>query len=148
MHFPKYWISAREKCLSAWGWSDTSPAEARAHAETRLAKIRAWIAQGGKSTWQQRYRALCATQKCFRARLTPKPWRCGVDKPRVRWPWGDAKWEARFRKWEAVYAKAADRYATCRLIGHFGRVDIAPELCELVEIHDRATRAESNQPLA
>jgi hypothetical protein len=23
------------------------------------------------------YRKLCKTQKCFRARLTPKPWRCG-----------------------------------------------------------------------
>ena len=55
MHFPKYWIAAREKYISAWGWSDTSPAEAQAHAETRLAKIRAWLAQGGKSTWQQRY---------------------------------------------------------------------------------------------
>ena len=32
------------------------------------------------------YRKLCQAQKCFRARLTPKPWRCGVNaKPaRVR----------------------------------------------------------------
>ena len=24
------------------------------------------------------YRQLCKTQKCYRARLTPKPWRCGI----------------------------------------------------------------------
>jgi len=29
------------------------------------------------------YRRLCRTQKCFLARLTPKPWRCGVAKPPV-----------------------------------------------------------------
>ncbi len=26
------------------------------------------------------YRKLCVNQKCFRARLTPKSWRCGVER--------------------------------------------------------------------
>ncbi len=94
------------------------------------------------------YRKLCATQKCFRARLTPKPWRCDLDKPRGRWPWGDAKTEARFRKWETEYAKVAVRYATCKLVGQFGNPQFDPALRELIEQHDRATQAESNLRLA
>ena len=95
------------------------------------------------------YRKLCATQKCFRARLTPKPWRCDADKMHIRWPRGDdEKWEARFRKWEAEYAKAAESYATCKLLGQFGNAEFHPSLRELVELHDRATRAESNLRLA
>jgi hypothetical protein len=66
----------------------------------------------------------------------------------IRWPRGDAKWEARFRKWEAEYAKAAERYATCKLVGQFGNPEIHPSLRELVDVHDRATRAESNLRLA
>src|SRR5262249_7835846 len=33
------------------------------------------------------YMILCRAQKSFRARLTPKPWRCGVRKPPGRFPW-------------------------------------------------------------
>ncbi|HMP82840.1 MAG TPA: hypothetical protein PKA41_09085 [Verrucomicrobiota bacterium] len=281
MHFPKYWTTAQDKTLTAWGWSDESPAHAGNHAAERLMKIKAWLARGGKSSSQQRYgygdrpmreevlrefrkadgtlraavtrnsygclvlntadlmfvdvdapeakessflaglfgfrkpdkgrtpdaflngvaakvedwlkrqpdwgwrvyrtaagvrlmathqaippehglcklafesfesdplyRKLCATQKCFRARLTPKPWRVDMDKPRGRWPWANEKTEARFRKWESEYAATSQRFATCNLIGHFGRTEIAPDLQPLVELHDQATRAESKLPLA
>jgi hypothetical protein len=37
------------------------------------------------------YRKLCQTQKCFRARLTPKPWRCGIRSKPQRWPWLDCQ---------------------------------------------------------
>jgi hypothetical protein len=94
------------------------------------------------------YQKLCAAQKCFRARLTPKPWRCDVDKPPGRWPWANEKTEARFRKWAAEYAKSAERHATCHLMRHFGNTNIDPGLRELVEFHDQATRAESGLPLA
>jgi hypothetical protein len=94
------------------------------------------------------YRKLCATQKCFRARLTPKPWRCEVEKPRGRWPWANEKTEARFRKWEAQYNKAAARYATCKLMGQFGHAQFDPTLRELIELHDSSTGAESGLKLA
>lgn len=94
------------------------------------------------------YRKLCANQKCFRARITPKPWRCGVEKPRVRWPWSDAAAEARFAEWEREYRVAADRHATCRLLSHLGDTKVHPELRELVSFHDSATRIESGLPLA
>jgi hypothetical protein len=49
------------------------------------------------------YRKLCNSQNCFRARLTPKPWRCGLRRKPERWPWLDAKREKQFQKWEAEY---------------------------------------------
>lgn len=94
------------------------------------------------------YRRMCASQKCFRARLTPKPWRCGVDKPRGRWPWANEKTEARFRQWEAKYLVAAKDYATCNLLSQYGNADMDPAFLELVGFHDEITRAQSGLPLA
>ena len=94
------------------------------------------------------YRGLCAHQKCFRARLTPKHWRCKVRKPPGRWPWESEKAEAAFQRWEQGYLNAAKDYATCRLTGHFGVTEIHPDLRELVEYHDKATRTDTEIPLA
>src|SRR5262249_42566958 len=43
------------------------------------------------------YRKLCTSQKCFRARLTPKPWRCGLRRKPERWPWLDPRDERSFQ---------------------------------------------------
>jgi hypothetical protein len=94
------------------------------------------------------YRKLCARQKCYRARLTPKPWRCNVDKLRVRWPWGNDVWETRFRKWEAAYSKGSATFATCKLVAQLGHSEIHPDLKSLVQIHDEFTRADSDLALA
>jgi len=94
------------------------------------------------------YRRLCASQKCFRARLTPKPWRCDIPSPRESWPWTDANSEQRFRSWEAEYTKATTHYATCKLVGQFGNARIDPTFQALIELHDRATQADSDLNLA
>jgi hypothetical protein len=282
MHFPKYWTTARDKNLVAWGWSDHNLAEANGRAMERLMRIKDWLSRRTKTPLQQRYgygddrplceevlrefrapngtlraaitrnrygclvlntadlmfvdvdapeakesgwlaglfgfrkpdhrrdpdafmntlmarvndwvgrwpgwgwrvyrtaagvrllathepfasdhtmcrtafeafeadplyRKLCATQKCFRARLTPKPWRCDADKPRGSWPWANEQTEARFRKWETAYNQAAARYATCKLEGQFGNAQFDPALRELIELHDGVTQAESNLKLA
>ena len=94
------------------------------------------------------YRKLCQTQKCFRARLTPKPWRCGVGEKPDRWPWLDAKQEKRFQKWEAAYQSCAAEWATCELIRQIGKPGVHPEVQALLHLHDEITRAESKLPLA
>ena len=94
------------------------------------------------------YRGLCSQQECFRARLTPKHWRCNIPRPPARWPWGSEKAEAAFRKWEQRYLNAAKDFATCKLIGQFGLTEIHPSLAELVEYHDKATRTDLEMPLA
>jgi hypothetical protein len=94
------------------------------------------------------YRGLCEQQQCFRARLTPKYWRCKSSRPPGRWPWENAEAEAAFRDWDKGYLGAAKDYATCRLIGQFGAQTIHPALRELVEFHDSATRTDTEMPLA
>jgi hypothetical protein len=94
------------------------------------------------------YRALCKTQQCFRARLTPKPWRCDVDKPPYNWPWPSAEAEAQFREWEREYVEKTAPYSTCRLLEEFGNAPAASEFAEMIETHDRATRTAEALPLA
>lgn len=94
------------------------------------------------------YRKLCVNQKCFRARLTPKPWRCGSENPPHRWPWRNADEEAAFQNWEKSYRHNAEPFAVCRLLGQFGPAAIHPHLTEIVAFHDKATGAESERPLA
>ena len=93
------------------------------------------------------YVNLCYRQQSFRARLTPKPRRCGMKDLRVRWPWRGED-EAEFHSWEERYLDAAKDYATCKLLGQFGAEGIHPDLRELIEYHDRATRVDTNLPLA
>ena len=94
------------------------------------------------------YRRLCETQKCFRARLTPKPWRCGLNKKPARWPWADAKQETRFQQWESQYRDCAARWATCEFIRHIGNSAMDPQVEPIVKLHDDQTRAESKMALA
>jgi hypothetical protein len=94
------------------------------------------------------YRKLCQSQKCFRARLTPKPWRCGWHGRPARWPWLDAKQEKQFQKWEAQYQSHASQWATCQLLQKLGNPDPHPEIAAIITLHDNATRAESGLPLA
>ena len=62
------------------------------------------------------YRQLCKSQKCYRARLTPKPWRCNVDAKPPRWPWPDANTEQDFKNWDTKYLRECEEWATCELI--------------------------------
>lgn len=94
------------------------------------------------------YRRLCRAQKSFRARLTPKPWRCGLNPPTVRWPWADAKVEKRFADWEQRYATACRNHATCALVRTIGNRQTHPDLATLVAFHDEATRVNTPLPLA
>lgn len=94
------------------------------------------------------YQRLCATQKSFRARLTPKPWRCGLKCPTVRWPWGTEEARANFEAWDIPYRTASQEFATCRLLGQFGNPEIAKDLRDLVAFHDQTTGAETGRPLA
>jgi hypothetical protein len=94
------------------------------------------------------YRKLCNSQKCFRARLTPKPWRCGIYRKPGRWPWLDAKQEQRFQKWEARYKSASASWATCELLRQIGNPVVHPEVQLILKHHDGPTRVDSKLQLA
>lgn len=94
------------------------------------------------------YRRLCSAQRCFRARLTPKPWRMGIRRLPPAWPWAGSSEERAFIAWDRDYRSAANRHATCELVGVIGSRDIPPALRELVGLHDAACRVGSGLPLA
>jgi hypothetical protein len=83
------------------------------------------------------YVKLCRTQECFRARLSPKHWRCGIPRPPSRFPWPDPQSEQAYRDWEATYQDKSQSYSTCAFIGEFGTSNIAPAVKTVVTIHDR-----------
>lgn len=94
------------------------------------------------------YRKLCQTQKCFRARVTPKPWRCDVGIPPVRWPFADGGAEARFQSWVSSYEVAAKDRATCELVTCIGNTAQHPGVQAIVRLHDELSRVGSGLQLA
>ncbi|HXP85934.1 MAG TPA: hypothetical protein VN841_14515 [Bryobacteraceae bacterium] len=94
------------------------------------------------------YVRLCRMQESFRARLTPKPWRCGLSVPPVTFPFETPEATSRFQNWERDYTSAIQSYATCRYMASFGSSPMASGFEELVQYHDQETRAASLLPLA
>jgi hypothetical protein len=94
------------------------------------------------------YRQLCKAQKCYRARLTPKPWRCGVRSKPERWPFLDARAEKHFQKWEAQYQSFAAGWATCQLVKKIGNENVHPGVRPVLKLHDEMSRVESGLKLA
>jgi hypothetical protein len=94
------------------------------------------------------YIRLCRMQESFRARLTPKPWRCGLHGPPGTFPFETPEEKSRFQDWETNYTSAIERYATCRYTASFGSGSMAWGFEELVQYHDQQTRATSLLPLA
>ncbi len=94
------------------------------------------------------YVRLCKVQECFRARLNPKPWRCGFRSLNTRYPWQDEQTERAVRDWVDAYSQQAERYATCSLIDHLGSRTMDDEVARVVEFHDAATKANSSLKLA
>ena len=116
------------------------------------------------------YVALCKRQESFRARLTPKGWRCklwGKQLPssfKFRYPYSghgsDLVWktsdeaaetqrvQAALAKYDviydnavAAYEQATVGYATCRYLGTVGNGNIHPDIASIVALHDESTHA-------
>ena len=84
---------------------------------------------------------LCGIQNSFRARLTPKPWRCGMPQPPSSFPRRLPDDQRRFAAWLAQYERASRDRATCQYLEDIGPSDRHPRLAPIVEFHDRESRA-------
>jgi hypothetical protein len=91
---------------------------------------------------------LCLAQKSFRARLTPKPWRCHCPSPPSEHPRTEDDVQQRFAEWVRDYEAASSKYATCRFVETVGAGSAPPSAQELIAFHDRSTRADAALPLA
>ncbi len=90
------------------------------------------------------YVFLCKKQNCYRARLTPKPFRIRLRKMRFQFPYDPASKPA-MEQWLTEYNTKAQKYSTCRFLEEVGH---CPADEELVTFHDQKTRALENHPLA
>lgn len=81
------------------------------------------------------YTRLCAKQNCFRARLTPKPYRAQIPACRYHWPQSPEEY-ARNQAWVKNYEMRAREFSVCRLVHACGN-DFATHA--LVRFHDAAT---------
>lgn len=94
------------------------------------------------------YVRLCQAQSCFRARLTPKPWRCGAPTPPTHYPWTTEIQESSFRTWQSNYERLIQKHGVCRLLRHIGPTDVHPEIQPILALHDRFTCSPPDRPLA
>ena len=97
------------------------------------------------------YRRMCLNQRCFRARLTAKPWRAGIPahmRPRPGvWPIKAEQAPIR-AAWVAEYERVAGGFAACRFIETLGNGVVHPDVRGVIELHDARSRAISELPLA
>jgi hypothetical protein len=84
---------------------------------------------------------LCGTQQTFRARLTPKPWRCGATHPPNQFPRQSADEQRSFNEWLVQYERACCDRATCRFLEHVGPRKVHERVDPIIQFHDRTTRA-------
>ena len=94
------------------------------------------------------YIRLCRMQESFRARLTPKPWRCGCDEPYLDYPFETPSDQELAHQWETKYNSKSAAFSTCRFISTLGSESIHTDFKELIEYHDKETKALGEQPLA
>lgn len=99
-----------------------------------------------------RFARLCRLQRCFRARVSPKPWRCGhkalnrAEGGRV-WPVPESKLHVR-ETWVQSYLRASTGYAACRLVSTVGRAEPDTRIAGILDFHDRLAKARVTLPLA
>ena len=97
------------------------------------------------------YAAMCRHQQCFRARLTGKPWRMGIEshmKPRPGvWPVAPERVGER-QSWTRDYDARTERFSACRYFRELGSGRPAVELDAIQELHDDLSGALSTRPIA
>lgn len=96
------------------------------------------------------YVQMCKNQHCFRARISPKPWRIGLERLGPRpgvWPIKKERMPARNR-WVAHYTSQAKKFASCRFEGSYGSslVDARAEFVRA--IHDEYCKADTGCQIA
>lgn len=97
------------------------------------------------------YVRMCQRQNCFRARVSPKPWRVGYGthlKPRPGvWPINPDRLPDRVR-WVEGYEKASVGFAACRFVERLGAGTVDPKAERVRSWHDQYSGADTGLALA
>jgi len=99
------------------------------------------------------YAMMCKRQNCFRARVSPKPWRIGLEGEYVNlkggvWPIAQNRMQER-KDWVSRYDKMAENFASCRFEKNIGS-NMVHDKCEKLRlVHDHYCKVgESDLTLA
>lgn len=90
------------------------------------------------------YVAMCRRQRCFRARISPKPWRCGIDDhmtPRGCWPIPEERMGER-QAWVERYNAVAEGYASCHFLRRLGSERVDPKAEMVRAVHDKLCQSD------
>ena len=79
------------------------------------------------------YAQLCHAQQCYRARLSPKPYRINVDTPEISVLNIN---DSTTQNWVSHYEDQSQNFAVCRKIEDYGRGDIHEKIKPIQKIHD------------
>ncbi len=96
------------------------------------------------------YVQMCRNQQCFRARVSAKPWRIGIEhhmKPVGAWPVPADRLPLR-TAWVEAYESSASGYAACTFVETLGSGTIHPQVRGVQELHDKLSGALSTLPIA
>lgn len=165
----------KERVLRRLGWSDESEEDARRMGEARAAKAAERMAGGANEPpngfrvlcthgeaeaiseetraffdeigADQAYARLCAAQRCFRARVSPKPWRAGWRAPASDESWLKGKKEKR-EAWLEEYERKSRNFSSCRFAGSLGEAKESALLLDIARWHDEMSGSLTSKPLA
>ncbi len=97
------------------------------------------------------YAKMCRNQQCFRARLTPKPWRIGIShtlRPRPGvWPIKEEHLGKR-QAWEREYERLSSSYAACEFLEELGNGGTHAKAAQVMALHDKISQALSARKIA
>jgi hypothetical protein len=93
------------------------------------------------------YIHMTKVQECYRARLTPKPYRMKLSKPPIRFPYATEKAIELFDEWLLTYQRELVKYATCKFVEEIGTT-MDSRVLGVIKIHDELTKSSTNLTLA
>lgn len=97
------------------------------------------------------YQRMCQLQRCFRARVSAKPWRMGFAmrfRPRPGiWPIAASAMPVR-EQWVAAYEQQASQFSACQFVAELGSGHTDFKVQRVVAWHDELCGALSGRPLA
>lgn len=82
------------------------------------------------------YKKLCLTQNCYRARLTPKPWRCGMNRPPADFPRQTPQQQGAFGRWLLEYTRKSKDCTVCKRIATLGPSKMTDNAKRILKAHD------------
>lgn len=82
------------------------------------------------------YARMCQLQACYRARLSPKPWRLGLARPPHAFPYQHESQVREQATWEAEYTARSQAFSVCEFVGDYGSGQVCAAASAVLTLHD------------